>query len=192
MMEWLWGVVEGIFRSSSPDTKLKIYEKANYVDDARTWISTFRKGTKYKDGKFTYSEDQAQEDVDVSREDITFREISNCLNSISEFLSFTFEKPSDFEDNHVPTLDFKIRGDTVYNQYTHSYFEKPMNSKWVVPSNSAMNESSKRQILANEMTRRLNRVDPGRLEDLATEVMNAYDQKLIFSGYGLQQFYAKA
>ena len=83
----------------------------------------------------------------------------------------------------MPTLDFKIGQDFSGNQYVHNYFEKPMNTKWVLPKASSMDPSTKRQILANDLVRRLCRVDPTLLGTLAVPVINFYDRKLIYSGY---------
>ena len=58
-----------------------------------------------------------------------------------------------------------------------------MNTKWVIPHMSAMDPNQKRQILANEMVRRLSRVDPTMLDELAPEVINRFNFKLVYSGY---------
>ena len=73
--------------------------------------------------------------------------------------------------------------DYIRNRYTHKYFEKPMNSKWTLPAITAMDEDAKRQILANEMFRRLSRVDPKELGEHTTEAIYEYEVKLIFYGY---------
>ena len=186
MMEWLWEEVAKKVRESDKSLGVKIWEWANFVDDARTWVNTLRKGVYFDGIKFVYSVEQEESDRELTREEVTFREFGKCLNSISEYLDFTFEKPSDFEDKSVPTLDFKISVDYPNNQYTHTSFEKSMNSKWVIPEDSAMDRTSKNQILANDMTRRLSRIDPNKLDHFATEAINAYDKKLIFSGYQLE------
>ena len=101
-------------------------------------------------------------------------------------MQFTLERHSDFSGNWLPTLDFKVRPDFTNNRLEHTYFEKSMNTKWTIPSISAMDPASKRQILANEMARRLARIDPVNFNFFATEVMNQFDKKLIFSGYEME------
>ena len=86
----------------------------------------------------------------------------------------------------MPTLDFKIGQDFQANRYTHNFYEKPMNTKWVLPHISAMDPEPKRQILANDLVRRLSRVDPLSLDTLAVPVVNKYNRKLIYSGYSLE------
>ena len=58
-----------------------------------------------------------------------------------------------------------------------------MNSKWVLPHLSAMDPTSKRQILANDLVRRMSRIDPSQLDKLAVPVINRYNHNLIYSGY---------
>ena len=62
-----------------------------------------------------------------------------------------------------------------------------MNTKWVLPRISSMDTDMKRQILANDLVRRLSRVDPTRLQELAVPVVNFYNRKLIYSGYNLDE-----
>ena len=61
-----------------------------------------------------------------------------------------------------------------------------MNSKWVIPFVSAMDNNQKRQILSNELCRRLSRTDPLNHDDQAPGVINFFDRKLVYSGYQYQ------
>ena len=157
----------------------------NFVDYARCWGTTFRLGTRFTMGKFVWTPDAQKEDEEgeLTPEDVTFREVLAALKSVSQHLDFTTERPSDFADHWVPTLDFKIGQDHERNRFKHNFYEKPMNSKWVLPHLSAMDPTSKRQILANDLVRRMSRIDPMELSDLAVPVINRYNHKLIFSGY---------
>ena len=69
----------------------------------------------------------------------------------------------------------------------HNYYEKPMNSKWVLPRISSMDTDTKRQILANDLVRRLSRADPTMLIELAPPVINFYNRKLMYSGYNVEE-----
>ena len=69
------------------------------------------------------------EDAELTCEEVTFREMGKALNGISPNLQFTFEKPSEFTGEWLPTLDFKIKVDHIRNRYTHTYYKKPMYSK---------------------------------------------------------------
>merc|ERR1712081_163467 len=77
--------------------------------------------------------------------------------------------------------------DFTRNRYTHNFFEKPMNSRWVLPFISSMDPSTKRQILANDLVRRLSIIDPAELDKLAPPVISKYNRKLIYSGYPFEE-----
>ena len=121
---------------------VKLYQVENYVDDTRAWVSAMRKGTRFLGDRFTWSPEAEKLDEECTSEDVTFREVSIALNSISDNLKFTFERPSEFEDDWLPTLDFKVKVDLEANRYTHTYYEKPMNTKWVLPFISAMDSKT--------------------------------------------------
>ena len=122
-------------------------------------------------------------DQNTTSKEITFRELGKTPNN----LKITFEKPTDFCDNWVPTLDFKIGMDYTRNRYTNNYFEKEMNSRWLIPECSAMDVNQKRQILSNEFCRRMSRMDPEVHSEQAAGVINIFDRKLVFSGYDYTQ-----
>ena len=56
---------------------------------------------------------------------------------------FTTERSSDFADHWVPTLDFKISQNFEKNIYKHNFYEKHMNTKWVLPYLSSMDPSTR-------------------------------------------------
>ena len=132
-----------------------------------------RRGTKFDVEKFMWTPEQERdEDVDTTCGEVTLREFLRAVIGITGFLKYTLEREEDFGDRLIPTLDFKIGVDLHLNRYTHTYYEKPMNCRWVIPYSSAMDPSTKRQIPTNEM-RRLLRVDPQILEEEAHKVINS-------------------
>ena len=97
----------------------------SFVDDNRAWINTLKKGTRFEDGVFKFTWEAEDEDGDLTAEDVTIREFQRALNSVNDSLKFTLERPSDFEDGWIPTLDFKIWGDPKANRYTHPISRSP-------------------------------------------------------------------
>ena len=143
-----------------------------------------RRGSKFDGKRFIWSKElEQQEMVQTTCEEVTIRKFGAALNSVTKFLKFTFETEEDFKDRYIPTLDTKIKVDPWRNRYVHTYYEKPMNCKWVLPFRTAMDPGTKRQIQSNEMLRRLLRVDPKSLDDHISKVVNDFNRKLIFSGY---------
>ena len=56
----------------------------------------------------------------------------------------------------------------------------------MTPEGAASSDENKLTWLSNDLTRRLLRVDPTRVEEELTEVTNDYDTKLIYSDYKLK------
>ena len=82
VMEWLWEKVAQMMLDTDPRTNIKLHMKGNFVDDARILMNTLRKGSKYSNQKFVWSEEHERKDLDdgMTREDITYREMGACLN----------------------------------------------------------------------------------------------------------------
>ena len=116
VMEFVWGRMRTFFKDSGAPYKL--WMALNFVDDAKCWVTTFQLGTRFTNGKFEWSAAARTEDEGdgLTLEDITFREVLVALRSVSEHLYFTSERPSDFGDHWVPTLDFKVGQDFQKNR----------------------------------------------------------------------------
>ena len=54
--EWMWEKMRMIFDKSPKE--YQIINNSNYVDDARTWLNTMRRGALFNGDKFTWSEEQ--------------------------------------------------------------------------------------------------------------------------------------
>ena len=86
----------------------------------------------------------------------------------------------------MPTLDFAIEISSE-GHLDYTFFEKPMQSKWVTPANSAASDENKNTWLSNDLVRRLLRTSETLLERDLESVVNDYDKKLIFSWYKINQ-----
>ena len=86
----------------------------------------------------------------------------------------------------LATLDTDLQV-TENNRVEYNYYEKPMSSNMVVQKSSAMDENSKMKILANDLTRRLLNTSESLGMDAKIKVVDHYSQKLINSGYGVEQ-----
>ena len=73
------------------------------------------------------------------------------------------------------------------NKVLYKYWEKPTNTNRVVQKGTAMGENLKTQILTAEMIRRLAITTEGLGEEVYTMIVDKYAQKLINSGYGVDQ-----
>ena len=82
------------------------------------------------------------------------RQCHPAMEAINPDLKFTVEIQEEYEDNKMPTLDFKswlLRN----GHLLHTYYEKPMKNQLLLMKRSAMATRQKYTILANELTRRL-------------------------------------
>ena len=60
---------------------------------------------------------------------------------------------SDFEDEHLPSLDFEIG--LVDGEMRFRFFEEEMKSKWVTPADSTTSLTNKMNWTSNDLGRRL-------------------------------------
>ena len=71
-----------------------------------------------------------------------------AMDSINPDLKFTTEIEEDFQDNKLPTLDFKAWL-LANGHILHTYFEKPMKNQVLLMKRSAMATKQKLTILSN-------------------------------------------
>ena len=73
------------------------------------------------------------------------------------------------------------------NRVEYKYYEKPMSSNVYIQRLTAVDENSKMKTLSNDLTRRLLNTSESLDDEVRVEVINKYSQKLINSGYGVEQ-----
>ena len=105
------------------------------------------------------------------------RECQKAMCSINENLRFTMEISEDFKNDRLPTLDFEL---FVHNgsEIRHNFYEKPMNTPFVIMEKSAMSDQSKISILSNDLIRRLSNIGENILEKEKIPVIDKYAKKL--------------
>ena len=107
------------------------------------------------------------------------------MQEVLPSLTFTTEI-GEGEEEWLATLDTEIRMEAD-NTISFRQYEKPTTTNTVVMRRSALEENSKIQILANDLTRRLGNTDERQSVKVIGEVVDRYSQKLLTSGYSLQQ-----
>ena len=84
--------------------------------------------------------------------------MKKMMDQINPDLQFDLELEEDFEDMKLPTLDTAIwmsRTEDLTVKINYIFYEKPMNSVYVILENSAMDYRSKFMILSQDLIRRL-------------------------------------
>ena len=83
--------------------------------------------------------------------------LGQLINSITYDLKFTTENQSEYDDNFLPTLDFKLKledvGDTKVSRY--QFYKKPISSSLGILKTSALSETIKSATATQEIIRRL-------------------------------------
>ena len=106
------------------------YEEAcRYMDDLRVYLFGIRAGWRWHEGELCWTEEWEQDDREssVTMLERTCSLLKESMNMVFTFLRFTVESALDFEDERLPTLDFKLWvGDQ--NKILFTFFEKPTSS----------------------------------------------------------------
>ena len=97
----------------------------------------------HKVNKWSFSQKLATEEINslMTPEQKTKETLFSIMNGIHHDLCFTVESQSEYADNHLPTLDFKISlVNSISNPkqfITYMYYKKPMNTNFTTIETSA-------------------------------------------------------
>ena len=116
----------------------------------------------------------------------TKRVLEATMVGLDVQLTFTMETEEDFEDNWLPTLDTSLRV-MEDNRIVYKFFEKPMQKNTVLHKTTAMPEDQKIRCLSNDLIRRMSNTSELLEDGLRREIVDSYGQKLVNSGYGVEQ-----
>ena len=170
------------FEDSKDTSAAKLIDISNFVDDDRPTVTTFKKGTYFNEEtkRLEESEEVREKHLEENKsgEQITAETILKMSNSLSPNLEFTIEKPSEFPEGWLPTLDFEMKFCKTDGKILYRYYQKPMKTKWVIPPYSAFDPNQLEQILANDLVRRLARICPSIRKTEETRVLNDYNSSL--------------
>ena len=116
--------------------------------------------------------------------------MQKMMDQINPDLKFDLELEEDFEDMKLPTLDTAIwmgRTEDLAVKINYQFYEKPMNSVFVIPEKSAMASRSKFTILSQDLIRRLMNTGLNINQGTKNQIKNKYSEKLLWSGYNVAQ-----
>ena len=158
-----------------------------YVDDIRIVTKVLKKGWKWQDNSFQYRDAWKKDDQQEGLSDIrrTSRELQKVMNGIFKNLKFEMEIGEDFEDEKLPTLDYKCWMES--NKILYSFYEKPMASKYTIMKKSALSENSKVASLSQDLVRRMKNTSERLTIKERVRIVNEYSVKLTVSGYKKDQ-----
>ena len=115
----------------------------------------------------------------------TKRAILGSMKGLTECLKFTVETSEEFSDGWLPTLDFKLRGNSN-NIIEYAFYEKPTTSDKCLQSDTALNHNCMIKSLSNEFERRLDKFSSTVVLNERVEALDSFSQKMISSGPTVQ------
>ena len=169
---------------------IKVWSKSGYVDDLRWYLNLF---SDKKWNADTRKFEQLDKSLELNHDELTkycAEEIRQALESVNPDLKFTVELEQDFVNKQLPTLDTSVwlsqeEGSAPIIKY--EFFEKPMNSKFVILEKSAMEYRSKLSILSNDVCRRLFNTKESIPQERKDEILDSFSIKILRSGYNISQ-----
>ena len=173
----------------------KVHMYLRYVDDTLIMCDSVAHGVKYDSRTNKLIWDQHTYELDQSNNtphDLkTFQILKEIADSIDSDIQFEKDTPSMHPDNKLPCLDLKIWlvVDSPVPVVRHEFYKKPMSSKYLILSRSALSSSLKRSSLFQEGMRRLLNCSPGLEWEQNLEHLNQFSYSLMLSGYGQEYRY---
>ena len=153
-----------------------------YVDDLRLCLRPLNKGWFWQDNEWIHDPERPDQRDTATR---TIEEIHKSINSVWDFLEFTTESQSDFQDAALPTLDFKTC--IKRNGYVaYEFFSKPMSRNNVLTYGTALSRTCIFSSLRQDLVRRLSNTDLSMGPDVRLKIVNQFIQLMINSGHKFQ------
>ena len=137
-----------------------LLETGLYVDDDFLTYEFLPPGTRWcsETGKMEVNQELVEEDLRVSEDTRTMREVSKMADSICPVLQTTFDCPSLQESGKMPLLNLQVWVERVEKEeegrreweVLWEYYRKPCSSRTVMLARSAMSDRTKRSALTQE------------------------------------------
>ena len=117
-------------------------------------------------------------------EENTFYVLNQIANDVDSMLSFTYDVPSNHENQKMPVLDVQVCLDNQ-GLLLFEFYEKPTKNPHVILASSALSWKSKRTILTQEALRRMRNTSPELGPDVVNHHLSKFMLKLKDSGYSV-------
>ena len=163
----LTGEIAGVFmawwdremRKRMEDENVEVVVYKRYVDDINLIVEM--------------NDDSEEEDV--------WNRIKEAGNKIHRSIQLEADYPSNNPSNKVPILDIKVWVEN--GKVLHEYYSKPVSSKAVIDSRSAMPLKDKRTVLTQDLLRVMLRCSPELPWEVKKTHIEEYALRMQFSGY---------
>ena len=165
--------------------KIDMLMYMRYVDDTNKVIVPPPVGTRFVQGKLEIVPEKIEEDRDRDRDKVTGELMRDIANSISPMLQFEEDTGSNHTDGCLPILDLKVWKEVKEDTITikHSFYKKPMASKFTIRAGTAYPISQIRSIMIEEVLRRLRNCSPESSWEEKGEHLTVFASELKNSGH---------
>ena len=120
--------------------------------------------------------------TDEIEENEVWQRIKNAGDSIHQSIQLEADYPAKHPDKKVPILDIKVWVDAE-GKVWHEYYSKPVSSKAVIDSTSAMPFKDRRTVLTQDLLRVLLRCSPELPWSMKKKHVEEYVLRMQYSGY---------
>ena len=137
-----------------------------------------------------YCETLEMKELEMDPTEKTAKVLEDMMNTIARDMTFTTEIAKEFLNKRLPTLDVELwveERPTGGMVIMHSFFKKPMASRYSIMEKSAMSWESKKASLTQEVIRRSMNMCLELSMKERLEVLQDFINQLERSGYNLDQ-----
>ena len=169
----------------SIELKLDLLMDTRYVDDIDVALTPVQPGTRYVNGKIEVVAEKVEEDEGREKDENTMRLLQTIGNSIHSSIQVEIDYPSRYNDKKMPTLDLKlwVTCDNNICKIMHEHYMKPMSSKALLNSQSAMAWSTKRTVLTQDALRIVLNCSRDLQWEVVAAHLSEYSARMQYSGY---------
>ena len=178
----------------------KVYLLTKYVDDVLGIVNCVERGTRWKGGSLTHTEEDEAEDLRQgrSRQEVTLEVLKGMANTLTPFLKFTGEVA--MPGSPIPVLDTLVwygekeggrswyqggrtHGSNKGRCIQYAFYAKTMTNPLGILRRSALSEGTKVSTACAEILRRLKNFSVHADKDKVEDALITYMDNLIGMGY---------
>ena len=131
MLNWTRVFLATLATAFSSAAYFAVYLLLFYVDDTFLATEELEAGSRYVEGEVKVVEEEVEADLKIQGDQRTAKVILEIANSVSEFLKFEADVPSNYELGWMPLLDVQVKV-AKNNTINYKFYSKPCASKFTM------------------------------------------------------------
>ena len=167
------------------DIGIEVEFYTRYVDDSNLAVIPCQPGTRFIGGLLQVIPECVQQDVERGPDKYSGELIRQVANSIIPMLKFKEDVCSNYRDGRLPILDLKVWVDGSHQTpvINHTFYKKPMTTKFTLMANTAYPNSQMRAMFLEEILRRLRNCTPSMPKKEKGEHLTEFAMTMKMSGH---------